>query len=102
MLARSRFVFEAHDKMDGVVADLVGGYLGLEIKRAETAFTAANRVKFRIEVKDAPAGVIDDAQIRIARALNLSGTPSLENRNSGLRGRSGVREACLRNDCSLR
>ena len=63
---------EADDEMYCVVAHLVGGFLWLEIKRAETAVAASRGVKFWVEIKDALAVDIDYSQIGITRTLRFA------------------------------
>jgi hypothetical protein len=61
----SRFVLKAGDEMNRVITHFVGRNFWLEIKRAKAAVAAADRIKFRIEVKNAFARKIDNPQIRI-------------------------------------
>ena len=60
-----RFVLEAGDEMNRIIAHFVGRNFWLEIKCAKAAVAAADRVKFRIEIKNAFARKIDNSQIGI-------------------------------------
>src|SRR5689334_5255781 len=58
--------------MNGVVMNFIRGYFWFEIKRSERTVSAANRVKFRIEIKYFVAGNIDNSQIGISGTLQFS------------------------------
>src|SRR3954467_5019621 len=70
-------VLKTEDEMNRVIAHFVGRDFRFEIESAEAALATANRVQLWIEVVNALSRSVDQAQVRVTRALD----PSL----SGLR-----------------
>jgi hypothetical protein len=58
-------VLESNDEMHCVVADFVRRLPRLEIKRAEITVAASGGIQFWVQIKDAFAFQIDDAQVGI-------------------------------------
>src|SRR5690349_7004541 len=58
--------------MKGRVTNFMRGYFWVEIKGSGRAVAAANRVKFRIEIKNLVAGNIDNSQIGVSGTLQFS------------------------------
>src|SRR5690349_3426982 len=68
----ARFMFEPNHKVDRVIEHFVRRCLGLEIKRAETTLPAPRRVELGIEIEDALRFLIENPQIRITGALDMT------------------------------
>jgi len=64
-------MLEAHNEMHRVIAHFSGRFLRLEVERAETAVAPSGGVKLWIEIKDARALQIDDAQVGITDRCSL-------------------------------
>ena len=68
----AQWVFESNNQMHSVIAYLIRIHFWFEIECAETALTAPGDVKLWIEIKNALARNIDNAQIGITGSLNVT------------------------------
>ena len=58
----SRFMFEAEQEMDGIVADFIGRDFRFEVKGAEATVAAAGGIEFWVEVEHALGRAFYQAQ----------------------------------------
>src|ERR1041385_9481013 len=68
----ARRMFKTGDEMHGIVAHLVRRHFGFEIKRAEIAVAAPGGDEFGVQIKDALARKIDNAQVGVTGALHFA------------------------------
>src|SRR4030095_6701711 len=82
-------MFEADDQMHSLVANFVCSDFWFEIERSKTALPAPDNVKLWIEIVNALARNIDDAEVGIAGTLHVTfrGT-----RQIAIQSRSGVQQ----------
>src|SRR5947209_14710106 len=69
-------MLDSGNEMNGVVVNLIRGDFGFEIKRSERTVLAANRVQFRIEIKNFLGCEVDNSQIGVPGTLQFSVTRS--------------------------